>query len=124
VAKQPAKVRLAGDTLFDYKKSELKPEGRVALDNLLTNIKDVKIAKIIAVGHTDGIANDKYNNALSLARVESVKAYLVSKGVDANLIETSGKGKTQPVADNATDEGRAKNRRVDITVVPQGAAAK
>jgi adhesin transport system outer membrane protein len=123
-AKPPAKVRLAGDTLFDYKKSELKPEGRVALDNLLTSIKDVKIAKIIAVGHTDGIANDKYNNTLSLARVESVKAYLVSKGVDAKLIETSGKGKTQPVADNATDEGRAKNRRVDIVVVPQGAPAK
>jgi OOP family OmpA-OmpF porin len=63
------------------------------------------------------VGTDAYNDKLSLRRAEAVKAYLLSKGVEANRVYTEGKGEKQPVADNKTAEGRAKNRRVEIEVV-------
>jgi len=72
---------------------------------------------IIAVGHTDSVGTDAYNEKLSVQRSETVKAYLVSKGVEKNRIYTEGKGESSPVADNKTKEGQAKNRRVEIEVV-------
>jgi OOP family OmpA-OmpF porin len=72
---------------------------------------------VIAVGHTDSIGTDAYNQRLSIRRAEAVKSYLVSKGVEKNRVYTEGKGEKQPVADNKTAEGRAKNRRVEIEVV-------
>ena len=72
---------------------------------------------IIAVGHTDSVGGDEYNQKLSIRRSEAVKAYLVSKGIETNRVYTEGKGEKQPVADNKTAEGRAKNRRVEIEVV-------
>jgi OOP family OmpA-OmpF porin len=72
---------------------------------------------IIAVGHTDSIGSDTYNQRLSVRRAEAVKAFLVSKGIERNRVYTEGKGEKQPVADNKTKEGRAKNRRVEIEVV-------
>jgi hypothetical protein len=72
---------------------------------------------IIAVGHTDSVGSDAYNQKLSVRRAEAVKAYLVSKGIEKNRVYTEGKGEKQPVADNKTAEGRAKNRRVEIEVV-------
>ena len=77
----------------------------------------IALEVIIAVGHTDSVGGDAYNQKLSIARSESVKAYLVGKGVEKNRVYTEGKGKKQPVADNKTAEGRAKNRRVEIEVV-------
>jgi OOP family OmpA-OmpF porin len=80
-------------------------------------VKDINLEVIIAVGHTDSIGTDAYNQRLSVRRAESVKAYLVSKGIEKNRVYTEGKGEKQPVADNKTSEGRAKNRRVEIEVV-------
>jgi OOP family OmpA-OmpF porin len=112
-----SKVTFAADAFFDFDKYVLKPEGRAKLDDLVSKIKDVNLEVIIAVGHTDWIGTKEYNQKLSVRRAEAVKAYLVSKGIEKNRVYTEGKGKTQPVADNRTAEGRAKNRRVEIEVV-------
>ena len=111
------KVTYAADAFFDFDKSVLKPEGRAKLDDLVSKIKGINLEVIIAVGHTDSVGSAAYNQKLSVRRAESVKAYLVSKGIERNRIYTEGKGKTQPIASNKTAEGRAKNRRVEIEVV-------
>jgi OOP family OmpA-OmpF porin len=72
---------------------------------------------VIAIGHTDSIGADEYNQRLSVRRAESVKAYMVSKGIEPNRVYTEGKGEKQPVASNATRDGRQKNRRVEIEVI-------
>ncbi|MDI1274646.1 outer membrane protein OmpA [Polaromonas sp.] len=111
------KVTYAADAFFDFDKSVLKPEGKAKLDDLVGKIKDINLEVIIAVGHTDAVGSDSYNQKLSVRRSEAVKAYLVSKGIEKNRVYTEGKGEKQPVADNKTAEGRAKNRRVEIEVV-------
>ncbi|UUZ57334.1 OmpA family protein [Massilia sp. H-1] len=95
----------------------VKPEGKAALDELLTKQEGVNTEVMVTVGHTDAKGSDAYNQALSLRRAEAVKAYLVSKGVAASRVYTEGKGEGQPVADNKTDAGRAENRRVTVEVV-------
>jgi len=111
------KVTYAADAFFDFDKAVLKPEGRAKLDDLVGKVKDINLEVIIAVGHTDSVGSDQYNQRLSVRRAEAVKAYLVSKGIEKNRVYTEGKGEKQPVADNKTSEGRAKNRRVEIEVV-------
>ncbi|NMM10934.1 MAG: OmpA family protein [Polaromonas sp.] len=111
------KVTYAADAFFDFDKSVIKPAGKAKLDDLIGKIKDINLEVIIAVGHTDSVGTDKYNQKLSVRRSEAVKAYLVSKGIEKNRVYTEGKGEKQPVADNKTAEGRAKNRRVEIEVV-------
>ena len=112
-----SKVTYAADAFFDFDKAVLKPEGKAKLDDLVGKVKGVNLEVIIAVGHTDAVGADAYNQALSVKRAEAVKAYLVSKGIEKNRVYTEGKGEKQPVADNKTAEGRAKNRRVEIEVV-------
>ncbi|TFW34491.1 outer membrane protein OmpA [Massilia horti] len=111
------KVSYSADTFFDFDKAVLKPDGKAALDDLVSKLKDMNLEVIIAVGHTDSIGTEAYNQKLSVRRAEAVKTYLESKGVEAHRIYTEGKGKTQPIADNKTAAGRAKNRRVEIEVV-------
>jgi len=111
------KVTLAADALFDFDKSVIKPEAQAKLDDLVSKLAGVSLEVIVAVGHTDSIGTEAYNQALSARRANAVKQYLVSKGIEANRIYTEGKGESQPVADNRTAEGRAKNRRVEIEVI-------
>jgi OOP family OmpA-OmpF porin len=111
------KVTYAADAFFDFDKSVIKPAGKAKLDDLIGKIKDINLEVIIAVGHTDSVGSDAYNQKLSVRRSEAVKAYLVSKGIEKNRVYTEGKGEKQPVASNKTAEGRAKNRRVEIEVV-------
>ncbi|WP_396435593.1 outer membrane protein OmpA [Limnohabitans sp.] len=111
------KVTYAADAFFDFDKSVLKAEGKAKLDDLVGKVKGINLEVIIAVGHTDSTGPDAYNQKLSVKRAETVKAYLVSKGIEKNRVYTEGKGEKQPVADNSSSAGRSKNRRVEIEVV-------
>ncbi len=111
------KVTFAADAFFDTDQSVLRSDAKAKLDELVRKTSDVSIELIIAVGHADSVGSDAYNQKLSMSRAESVKAYLVSKGIEANRIYAEGKGEAMPVADNMTAEGRAKSRRVELEVV-------
>ena len=112
-----SKVTLQADTLYDFNKADLKPEGKATLDQIAKDMNKMKLEVVIAVGNTDSVGTDAYNMALGMRRAQSVKTYLVSKGIDGSRVYTESKGKSNPVASNATAEGRAKNRRTDIEVV-------
>ena len=117
-----SKVTFSADAFFDFDKAVLKPEGKAKLDDLASKVKGINLEVVIAVGHTDSVGSDAYNQKLSVRRAEAVKAYLVTKGIEKNRVYTEGKGEKQPIADNKTKEGRAKNRRVEIEVVGTRAA--
>lgn len=111
------KVSYSADAFFDFDKAILKPAGKASLDELSGKLGGMNLEVIIAVGHTDSVGTDAYNQKLSIRRAEAVKAYLKGKGIEETRIYTEGKGESQPKADNATAEGRAQNRRVEIEVV-------
>ncbi|NHZ65177.1 OmpA family protein [Massilia genomosp. 1] len=111
------KTTFSAEALFAFDSAVLRPAGKASLDELLGKLQGMDTDVMITVGHTDSIGSNAYNDKLSLRRAASVKTYLVSKGVDAARVYTEGKGETQPVADNKTAEGRAKNRRVTVEVV-------
>jgi OmpA-OmpF porin, OOP family len=112
------KSTISASALFDYDSSVLKEEGKVAMSDLKKSIKarDSSVVNIDIIGHTDNTGSEEYNMDLSIRRAESVREYMVSKGVDASKINVYGEGETNPVASNETREGRAENRRVDIQV--------
>src|SRR5690606_30748720 len=116
-APMATKVVFNADTFFDFDKYNLKPEGKQLLQQVAQQAQSINLETIIAVGHTDSIGTEEYNQKLSERRAASVKAYLVSLGIDPNRIYTEGKGELQPIASNKTREGRAQNRRVEIEVV-------
>jgi len=111
------KVTFAADVLFDFDKAVIKPEGKSKLDDISNKVRGINLEVVIAIGHADSIGSDAYNQRLSVRRSESVKAYLVSKGIEPNRVYTEGKGEKQPVADNKTRDGRTKNRRSEIEVI-------
>jgi OOP family OmpA-OmpF porin len=111
------KVTFAADAFFDTGKSVLKPDAQAKLADLVDKTKGVNLEVIIAVGHTDSTGSAALNQKLSVSRAEAVKKFLTGKGIEANRVYTEGKGFSQPVADNKTNEGRAKNRRVEVEVV-------
>ena len=119
-AKPAVVVRLSADVLFDFDKSELRPEGVARLDEFVGKVKETPFEVLIATGHTDAMGSDEYNQALSLRRAAAVRDHLVSRGIDSARVRVEGKGESQPIADNDTAEGRQKNRRVEIEVVPPG----
>jgi OOP family OmpA-OmpF porin len=124
------KVTFAADVLFDFDKATLKPEGKEKMDDLASKIKGVTLEVVIAIGHTDVVGGDAYNQKLSVRRAEAVKAYMVSKGIEPNRIYTEGKGKAQQVkkCPSPSPKGEIKtfqeyvaclapNRRVEVEVV-------
>ncbi len=112
------KITLQADTLFDFDKSTLKSAGVATLNKLAKDIKKMKLEVVMIVGYTDSVGTDAYNIALGQRRANAVKAFLTNDGgVEATRVYTESKGKADPVASNATAEGRAKNRRAVIEVV-------
>ncbi|WP_409052578.1 OmpA family protein [Variovorax sp. GrIS 2.14] len=114
----PAKTTLQAETLFDFGKSSVKPESHAALDVLAAQIKATDYDVVITIGHTDSVGSDSFNQRLSEQRADAVRTYLIAQGVDATRIRSEGKGEKEPVASNATAQGRAQNRRVEIEVNP------
>jgi OOP family OmpA-OmpF porin len=100
--------------LFDFNKATLKPESDSVLQRVLAFLQKDPTLKLEVQGHTDNVGSDDYNQKLSDARSKSVLAWIVQHGVAADRLSFRGYGKTHPVATNDTDEGRAKNRRVEI----------
>jgi len=104
--------------LFDFNKATLKPEAKSQLAAVLQALKEQPGLQTQIAGHTDGIGSDAYNMKLSQRRADSVATYLVQNGASRQSIRTEAHGKREPVASNATAEGRAQNRRVEITLSP------
>ena len=119
IASRPTreKITLDTDTYFDFDKAELKPDGERKLDVIASRLKAMKLEVMVAVGHADAIGTANYNENLSRRRANSVKMFFESRGFPADRIHIDGKGESQPVASNATRDGRAKNRRVEVEVV-------
>jgi OOP family OmpA-OmpF porin len=106
-------VRLEG-VKFAYNESELDPSAGAILDETIAALQGCPEKRVRLSAHTDSVGSEPYNDALSQRRADSVRAYLVSRGIDASRIEARGFGESSPIADNSTDEGRAQNRRVEL----------
>ncbi len=111
------KLTLDADTLFDFDKATLRPAGRDTLDAFVGRLRDISPETIMTIGHADRIGSDSYNQRLSERRAETVKAYMVSKGVQANRVYTEGKGEMQPVA-KADDCAGPKSAKVIVCLQP------
>ena len=107
------KVTFAADALFDFDKATLRPEGKAKMDDLVSKLAGVSLEVIIAVGYTDRLGGDAYNQTLSQKRAQAVKDYLVSKGIEPNRVYTEGKGKANPVKQcpDPSAKGEVKNRK-------------
>ncbi|HUM01936.1 MAG TPA: OmpA family protein [Thermoanaerobaculia bacterium] len=118
----PKTMVFAHAALFDFNKADLKPEGKEQLKAYREKARaEMSSAeKVRITGHTDNVGKAEYNMKLSLRRAEAVRNYLVSLGVDPGKMEVGGEGMAKPIADNGTAEGRAKNRRVEVTVIGLG----
>jgi len=108
------KVNIPSDVSFDTGSATIKPQMRAVLDPFAASLKDDPKAQLTIVGHTDSTGSEAVNNPLSVQRAQSVRDYLSSRGVATGRVLTEGRGEREPVSDNATDAGRAKNRRVEI----------
>lgn len=106
----------AGNVLFDFDKSDLTPAAKAQLDTLMDKLRNADVVSIKVIGHTDSKGSDAYNQALSERRASSVAAYLLSQGLAPNKLTSEGRGESEPVANNTTDEGRAENRRVELHI--------
>ncbi|QXI13273.1 OmpA family protein [Pseudomonas zeae] len=106
----------AGNVLFDFDESDLTPAAKAQLDTLMDKLRNADVVSIKVIGHTDSKGSDAYNQALSERRASSVATYLLSQGLAPNKLTSEGRGESEPVADNATDEGRAQNRRVELHI--------
>ncbi len=110
-------ISFGADAFFAFDKAELRPEAKIKLDELVSKLQQVpEVRSISLAGHTDGVGSDKYNQGLSERRANAVANYLVAKGINPAVLQTAGYGKSNPIATNATAEGRAQNRRVDLQI--------
>jgi outer membrane protein OmpA-like peptidoglycan-associated protein len=111
------RVDLPADVLFDFDQAEIRPDAARALAQLATLIRGYPNRPVSVEGHTDARGNDTYNQGLSERRAESVKRWLTEReGIAADRLATGGRGESRPVAGNGTEEGRQRNRRVEVII--------
>lgn len=110
-------VKFDSGILFDVDKADLKDNARTNIQNLATSMKNNPETDIMIIGHTDASGSDNYNLGLSQRRAESVKSFALANGITSSRLTTTGKGESEPIADNTTDSGKALNRRVEIVIV-------
>jgi len=110
------KIAIPADISFDSGSAEIRPGLRPVLDELARNLRTQPTALVQIVGHTDITGDETFNNPLSVNRASRTRDYLVGQGVDARRITIDGRGSREPVADNSTEAGRARNRRIEIFV--------
>lgn len=112
------RIGIASDATFEFDKSEIQPRFRSTYARIATVLADYDKTIIHVVGHTDAVGSETYNRGLSRRRAESVGLALRSDGVNGDRLIYEGRGEAEPVASNDTDEGRRRNRRVDIVIKP------
>jgi outer membrane protein OmpA-like peptidoglycan-associated protein len=110
------KLDIPSDVSFDTNRYDIKPNLRPILDRFATTLNENPVTTVTIIGHTDSTGTDAINNPLSVNRAAATRDYLVAHGVATSRIAIDGRGSREPVADNSTAEGRAKNRRVEIFV--------
>jgi outer membrane protein OmpA-like peptidoglycan-associated protein len=118
------KLNVPSDVSFDTGRADIKPNMRAILDQFANGLSSQPNTDVRIIGHTDSTGSDELNNRLSLDRAQATKNYLVSRGVHANQIQVAGRGEHEPVADNNSDAGRARNRRVEIFLGERNVAAR
>lgn len=110
------RANIPADAGFDIGRSEIRPALRSVLDKFAVSMNEHSVTTIQIVGHTDSTGNDAINDPLSVARANATRDYLVSRGVAAQRISTTGRGSREPVASNDSEAGRTQNRRVEIFI--------
>jgi outer membrane protein OmpA-like peptidoglycan-associated protein len=117
------KLNIPSDISFDTGRADIKPNMRPILDQFAQGLGQEPNTEVFIVGHTDSTGTDAINNPLSVARANSVRDYLATRGVDTRRVRTEGRGSREPVAGNDSDVGRAHNRRVEIFLAERAAVA-
>jgi len=110
-------VKFDSGILFDVDKADLKPVAQSNLHNLSASLQNNPETNITIIGHTDNTGSADHNMDLSIRRAESVRSFIAADNVSTSRLTTTGKGPSEPIADNATVAGRAQNRRVEIAIV-------
>jgi outer membrane protein OmpA-like peptidoglycan-associated protein len=118
VSEESVKVTFAAGVFFGFDRADLTAEARRSLDVLVTTLEKHPGMDVAIIGHTDGMGTDAYNLRLSDRRAAAAGSYLISRGINPRRVTTIGMGKSEPVASNATEEGRALNRRVEVVITP------
>ncbi|WP_298436303.1 OmpA family protein [Ottowia sp.] len=118
------KLNVPSDISFATGRADINPSLRPILDQFASGLSQQPGTEVTIVGHTDSTGSDAINDPLSVARANSVRDYLVSRGVDSRRIGTEGRGSREPIASNATEAGRAENRRVEIFLAERADVAQ
>lgn len=117
------KLQIPSDISFDTGRSDIKPNLRPILDQFASGLSGQPNTEVRIIGHTDNVGSDAINDPLSLHRAQSARDYLTARGVNPSRITIQGRGEHEPIASNATAEGRAQNRRVEIFLAERSAVA-
>lgn len=116
------KLSIPSDISFDSGRYDIKPNLRPILDQFAQGLAQQQSTEVRIIGHTDNVGSDALNNTLSVNRAQSARDYLVARGVSSSRISIDGRGEREPLADNATESGRARNRRIEIFLAERPAS--